>query len=252
MNLKLIYLKMIFDRIYIQFILNAKTIITLLCLTHFGLILMSENPKEMENKLWLETLHETLPKPVKTNDIKEWIQWKTQMDNTNEKVWQMMSKKSKSFTGIPQIYEKMKKTKEKLNVFLEDERLIMRDSQSLESLVIEYYYESLRIISTHQTFELESPPFFEQLRDTSPSTLVKWVPPVNDLFVKTTAELHKLKKDREIWPFWALYETCQTTVDILKEYIGYSVSEVGIAFTFKPSLRPKNMVKLFPICTPIA
>jgi hypothetical protein len=110
----------------------------------------------------IENLHQLMPKQPKTN-VDEWIEWKIKTDSYNNKVWKQIN--GTALHLVNENHYQLFDISSQLNELLKDKKLFLKINRRTEFAikVRNYYFNSLTIVSTLQTFELEFPPFIQKL-----------------------------------------------------------------------------------------
>jgi hypothetical protein len=110
----------------------------------------------------IENLHQLMPKQPKTN-VDEWIEWKIKTDSYNNKVWNQIN--GSALDLVNETHYQLLDISSQLNELLKDKKLFLKINRRTEFAikVRNYYFNSLTIVSTLQTFELEFPPFIQKL-----------------------------------------------------------------------------------------
>lgn len=128
-------------------------------LYHIFILLTNKFLSAKSSKAEIKILHKKIPKPPQDYEIIVWIKWKTDIDVYNDiNVWNLTTGSALNF--VNQIHYELSEYSIKLNEYLIDKKLFYNLNKRRDfSQVLRYHYCSLRIVSTLQTFELESPPF---------------------------------------------------------------------------------------------
>ena len=174
----------------------------------------------------IKELHKKIRQPPKEFAVETWINWKKDIDSYNARVFALMSEKAKNFAKTVNISEPIEEMREigcQFDDKLKDENLFQSKTRSeqMNELSVNYYYCSLRIVSTYQSIEFDSLPQIQKLAGWNGDAINRFLDEVKPAFNKLKKEIDLLRKDRMQWRVWN-YENLEIAVTELKKTEGYS------------------------------
>ena len=174
----------------------------------------------------IKELHKKIRQPPKEFAVETWINWKKDIDSYNARVFALMSEKAKKFSktvNISEPIEEMREIGRQFDDKLKDKNLFQSKTRSeqMNELSVNYYYCSLRIVSTYQSIEFDSLPQIQKLAGWNGDAINRFLDEVKPAFNKLKKEIDLLRKDRMQWRVWN-YENLEIAVTELKKTEGYS------------------------------
>lgn len=174
----------------------------------------------------IKELHKKIRQPPKEFAVETWINWKKDIDSYNARVFALMSEKAKNFAktvNISEPIEEMREIGRQFDDKLKDKNLFQSKTRSeqMNELSVNYYYCSLRIVSTYQSIEFDSLPQIQKLAGWNGDAINRFLDEVKPAFNKLKKEIDLLRKDRMQWRVWN-YENLEIAVTELKKTEGYS------------------------------
>jgi hypothetical protein len=175
----------------------------------------------------IENLHQLMPKPPKAN-VDEWIDWKIKTDSYNNKVWKQIN--GTALDLVNETHYELIEISSQLNELLKDKKLFLKINRRTEFAikVRKYYFYSLTIVSTLQTFELEFPPFIQKLSHMSGEAIIQWIKSILPKFQLIYKEIMDLHKGFEEWPIKYMDET-EEILNYVEKYKSESAFAINTA-----------------------
>ena len=202
---------------------------------------MNVNVLKTESNAEIDNLHKKIPE-VKDKD---WIQWKKNFAQLNDKVWQMINNMNKSAEIPAKIFAEkpglaLNETNFKLDALIADDRtfLIANKRREFNEDIRLYYFYSILLIAGVQFFSSDSRPSIPELdlriKELNGENVIDWIKGIHPHIKQIYTEILELHSTLSQWPIntTSLTET-QDLLNKVDKYKGYSAWLVNVALKSK-------------------